>query len=923
METIDKIYVINLKKNFFKRFISIHQLNQYNIDNYAIIDAIDSNNYVYKNIYDNIIKNMSQSFIDNNFRIGALGCLLSHIQCIKDAVKNNYKQIIVLEDDFLLKNDFLNEFNTFYNKLNSTHSNWDLVYLGKKQGTQEIVLNPLIHSNKRLTKIIDINDIIYKPNYTTWGTHALMIKNTLFNEILSYENNIIGPIDLLMMTSYDKFNFYSIKNDLIVSDESESDILVKSHIDWGWDTSLYFKNKIKNIKNIVIFGFNTNKNHTHNYIHEMYYNFFLYYYPELNIYWTDDEVSKLNINENETIIFMSPCHMNITINLPKYANYIIHLDEFDNSGYKTIDHFIHDEKNKNIIENNNYIILTCRNGIKNVNYFESDITNKVICLPWFSNKLYNQIIKPDYNSIIKKKYICYIGSIWSLNVDVIHELINICEKNKIFLLLKGRAFGISHRNFKYLKDIDSTHKYVKFLPFSYEDDKQNENTFEFLDEKYGINGILPLQGNKHNENYISNRIIETISNGHIIITNNLITKKVFKSCIYNENVEELIKEYYIILNDKERYIDIYNKQYNEFIEKYYGYNILHKLIKFVKTVNIENNDVLIFNYNKSIFKLWFRQNNNENEYFKNITNNEEIRDLIKNNEDSIIHLTYNFDTFLIDRIMSMPNSILYCDKDISEENFRKLKSISNKYNKELTIKNTLDNYCILSSKRSGASMIVDFLQKYNKNYLVLYEIFDECNKSYEFLNINDMLNKFSIKHIKEFNDINQYFKQYADICEALDYNGIVFKLTFDCLDNIHDDKLESCVKFAKSNSRIIYVDRNCFDQYISRIFCKTHSSSNEIYNKLHNNMFSMEEFYRFVQYKNDFLDKFKLDSFYIYTTYESVVRNIKNNDISFINIPVFILDNELFKYNNLREKQNLYNIPALLTSKLWNLPNIL
>ena len=32
--------------------------------------------------------------------------------------------------------------------------------------------------------------MFYTPNKFTWGTHALLIKNTMFNNILEFENNI-------------------------------------------------------------------------------------------------------------------------------------------------------------------------------------------------------------------------------------------------------------------------------------------------------------------------------------------------------------------------------------------------------------------------------------------------------------------------------------------------------------------------------------------------------------------------------------------------------------------------------------------------------------------------------------------------------------------------------------------------------------
>jgi GR25 family glycosyltransferase involved in LPS biosynthesis len=924
MDTIDKIYIINLKKNYLRKYICIHQLNKFNITNYKIIEAIDSNKYNYKSIYNNIIKNMTPSFVNFNFRIGALGCLLSHIECIKDAIKNDYKQIIILEDDFLLKNDFLNEFNCFFNRLNSTHNNWDLVYLGKKQGNEKdkIENNPLIYLNKEYHNVVDINEFIYRPNYKTWGTHALMIKNTIFNEILSYETNIVGPIDLLMMSSYDKFNFYSIKNDLIISDESESDIMAKPNIDWGWDTSLYFNFRMNNIKNVVILGFYKDRYHTHSYIHEMYYNFFTYYYPELNVFWTDDEISKLNINEKETIVIISPCHMNIKFELPKFANYIIHLDEFDNIGYKNIDEFLNDNKNKEIIENKNYIILTCRNGLKGVNYFDSDINNRIICLPWFSNKLSNEIIKPDYDSLSKKKYISYIGSIWTLTIDMIIELINVCEKNEIHFLLKGRAFGISHHNFKFLKQLNDNYKYVKYVPFVYDSETNNENSFEFLDKNYGIKGILPLQGLQHNENYISNRIIETISNGHIIVTNNFIAKKHFKSAIYHEKIEDLIIDYYKILSNKEKFMNVYEEQYNELISKFYGYNIINKLLHFFKDVNLYEQKLLFLNYNKNTFKVIFRMYEFNNQYCLLVNNNNDLREAIKDNKNCVINLNNNknFDYFLIEKIISMPNSLIYYDFNISNEFIKNIQKICNKYNKEFTVKNHLSNYCILSPQRSGSTLIIDFLQKCNKNYLALSEIFNEYETSFDITHNDGILKGIELRPFKQFQYIFPYFKQFLDYSYINDYDGFVFKLTFD-LTHQYDEfyRLDEITEFIKTKCRIIYIERNIIDSYISKTFCKNHSYSNEIYSKTQDKMFSLEELYNFVESKNIYLSKFDIKFSFNILTYENIVKNINNYDASFINIPLSMLDKNLFKYIKLNEKQNNYEIKQLLNRRLWKI----
>ena len=43
--------------------------------------------------------------------------------------------------------------------------------------------------------------------------------------------------------------------------------------------------------------------------------------------------------------------------------------------------------------------------------------------------------------------------------------------------------------------------------------------------KIWYKGTLPIQGGDHNLNYISNRTFETITKGHIVITNNILAHK--------------------------------------------------------------------------------------------------------------------------------------------------------------------------------------------------------------------------------------------------------------------------------------------------------------------------------------------------------------------------------------------------------------
>tara|TARA_R110002167_G_scaffold199635_4_gene402909 strand:+ start:3041 stop:3682 length:642 start_codon:yes stop_codon:yes gene_type:complete len=54
-----------------------------------------------------------------------------HIECYKDIVKNHHELSLVLEDDVILNNDFINLFNS---NLQNTPIDWDLIFIGSGCG---------------------------------------------------------------------------------------------------------------------------------------------------------------------------------------------------------------------------------------------------------------------------------------------------------------------------------------------------------------------------------------------------------------------------------------------------------------------------------------------------------------------------------------------------------------------------------------------------------------------------------------------------------------------------------------------------------------------------------------------------------------------------------------------------------------------
>ena len=362
-------------------------------------------------------------------------CQGSHKKCIEDAIKNNYKHILILEDDALLKFESNSIDDLFDNK--KIPDDWDFIYLGKKEGLDV----KLLENNY-------INDEIYIPGELTWASHAWLIKNSIFNSLNDiYNGDIDNPIDILVKKLYDKYNFYCLKNDLFISKLDDSDIrtnIEKPEV-WKWNVNNFFSPNISIVRNVYVWGFthsNTDNSHTHSYIHESIYKSFKKYFPYLNVLWVKNEYDT-NVDYNNSLFFVSPTHGDYD-ELPLCHNsyYIFHIDNFDDNLGLNLNTF-KNTKYYELIRSKKAIILECRERGEN-NYNSHYVEESIMILNWgveydfnlISSILNNRI--DFFNKINNYKYFAYHGSVWYLNIDEIIKLSNTCEENKLPLLISGR-----------------------------------------------------------------------------------------------------------------------------------------------------------------------------------------------------------------------------------------------------------------------------------------------------------------------------------------------------------------------------------------------------------------------------------------------------------------------------------------------------
>ena len=232
----DKIYCVNLtdkkerwnKVNYFFNDFSINVERFDAINGESVIEEFEllSNKYNPEKLIGEEASLVG--LIENK---NSLACLLSHLEIIKEAKLNNYKKILIFEDDVF----FCKNFNFRIEKLSKL--NWKLVYLGASQFNWQG---------------INSSDEFYLSKETL-GTFAYGIDSSIYDELISLLETKRKSIDNLLSEIQKKYygECYTFYPNIVISNVEDSDIRSsKNIIDYSnkvkWDLSLFdIKTKIK------------------------------------------------------------------------------------------------------------------------------------------------------------------------------------------------------------------------------------------------------------------------------------------------------------------------------------------------------------------------------------------------------------------------------------------------------------------------------------------------------------------------------------------------------------------------------------------------------------------------------------------------------------------------------------------------------
>ena len=186
------IYWINLDRSKDRKLLIENQFKKYGITNHTRIPAVDGSNI--EKLIINKIRNENKW----NAKLGEIGCYLSHCEALKKINEND--KILILEDDIVISDNFIENFN---NSVKELPEKWDILLIGFRfhQPSQNI----------------DYSKNLQKTKSRYFGAHAYLINKSFLSRInnICDLNKIKKPIDLLFSDLVDKLLIFNTKKELI------------------------------------------------------------------------------------------------------------------------------------------------------------------------------------------------------------------------------------------------------------------------------------------------------------------------------------------------------------------------------------------------------------------------------------------------------------------------------------------------------------------------------------------------------------------------------------------------------------------------------------------------------------------------------------------------------------------------------------
>ena len=227
---VDNVYLINMDKDTERLEKVTKECKKFNI-NFERFCGIDPLKLSKKEL-NKYVSKTCQNICPN----GIIGCGVSHMKIYEDALKNNYKNILVLEDDVYFDDELYEELNKAMTEL---PEDYDILYLGcfgicDKEQVYNMDLNLLFHlytnflkkfkstcKNECEKKLNNKYKYLHIPEFPL-SAHGLIISNKGCRKLLNLIEKLNYHIDTTIALKSNELNIYITKKRLIYQTWTDS-----------------------------------------------------------------------------------------------------------------------------------------------------------------------------------------------------------------------------------------------------------------------------------------------------------------------------------------------------------------------------------------------------------------------------------------------------------------------------------------------------------------------------------------------------------------------------------------------------------------------------------------------------------------------------------------------------------------------------
>lgn len=149
---------------------------------------------------------------------GAYGCLLSHVQVVREARDAGAASVLIFEDDVVFDPQFKEKFASFIHEL---PADWDMLFLGALHKDEPVVIS------EHVARITKAN-----------STFAYAIRNTVFDAFIELNSRAEHVLDMNSYVLQERFNCYCFMPNLVWVESEYSDVQNRLENHWYLEKSL-------------------------------------------------------------------------------------------------------------------------------------------------------------------------------------------------------------------------------------------------------------------------------------------------------------------------------------------------------------------------------------------------------------------------------------------------------------------------------------------------------------------------------------------------------------------------------------------------------------------------------------------------------------------------------------------------------------